>query len=132
MTEAPSARGVQEAGEAGPGAGETPAPVADRRQAPRHAALHGHGIVSATVRPGHEVLLIDVSAGGALLETGRRLLPGSSIELHLATRERRTLVRGSVLRCAVARLSRNAVCYRGAIGFEGNLPWLIERREEWI
>jgi hypothetical protein len=42
-------------------------------------ALEKHGIVSACVRPGYRARLIDVSAGGALIETSHRLLPGTSV-----------------------------------------------------
>ena len=57
--------------------------VTDRRHAPRRRTLDEHGVVSARVRPGHEVALIDVSAGGALIECMRGLSPGSIIELHV-------------------------------------------------
>ena len=67
--------------------------------------------------------MIDVSAGGALIETAHRLMPGSAIELLLATSHRQTSIKGRVLRCRVARLGASAVWYRGAIGFDGPLPW---------
>lgn len=97
----------------------------DRRNTPRHRGAEAHGIVSARVRPGHRATLLDVSAGGALIETAYRLLPGASVELHVETAQHRTCVRGRVLRCAVVGVCSTLICYRGAIGFEGRLPWLM-------
>jgi hypothetical protein len=98
----------------------------DRRRTPRHARPEEHGILSARVRPGHDVSVVDVSAGGVLIETRHRLMPGTSVDLHLRNDEQTELVRGRVLRCAVARLRPNAVCYRGAIAFDRHLPWFVE------
>ena len=98
----------------------------ERRRAPRHHDVKAHGIVSARVRPGHQAELIDVSAGGVLLETSHRLLPGSHVELHVETQSRRDNIRGRVLRCAVVGVRASGVSYRGAIGFDRHLPWFIE------
>ncbi|SRR5258708_8212033 len=98
----------------------------DRRGMRRLDALEDHGIVSASVRPGHRARLIDVSAGGALIETSHRLLPGTSVELQVDTGTNRARVRGRVLRCAVVRVRPTWVCYRGAIAFDRHLPWFVE------
>ena len=103
--------------------------MSDRRLTRRHADSDAHGIVSTRVRPGHRAKLIDVSAGGALIETTHRLLPGTSIELHVETRSHRTNVRGRVLRCAIVLVRPSWVCYRGAIGFDRHLPWLLDDRD---
>jgi hypothetical protein len=102
----------------------------DRRGARRLEAFEEHRIVSAAVQPGHRARLIDVSAGGALIETSLRLLPGSSIELQVETGTDRARLRGQVLRCSVVRLRPTWVCYRGAIAFDRHLPWFIEERRE--
>jgi len=98
----------------------------DRRLARRRRTVHDHGIVSARVRPGREASLLDVSAGGALVETTYRLLPGSPIELHVATSERRASVRGGVLRSAVVGVRAAGMCYRSAIGFDHLLSWFVD------
>jgi hypothetical protein len=98
----------------------------DRRRTRRHYGDAEHGIVAARVRPGHDAALIDVSAGGALLETAYRLLPGTMVELYLCTRDARAAVRGRVLRCVVAAVGASALCYRGAIGFDRDLTWLAD------
>ena len=98
----------------------------DRRRARRRQTIHDHGIVSARVRPGWEVSLLDVSAGGALVETTYRLLPGSPIELHVATDERRASVRGGILRSAVVGVRATGVRYRSAIRFDHFLSWFVD------
>jgi hypothetical protein len=97
----------------------------DRRNF-RRTGMSEHGIVSARVRPGHPVIVIDVSAGGALIEISRRLLPGSGVDLHIDTTHRRTTLRGRVLRCAVNRLHSTSVSYRAAIAFDCQWPWSTE------
>lgn len=92
--------------------------------APRRRSLGEHGIVSARIRPGSDATVIDVSAGGALIETPHRLLPGAMVELQLAAGDERTAIRGRVVRCAVAWLGAAGVRYRGAIAFDRSLPWL--------
>lgn len=98
----------------------------ERRLGSRHEVLEGHGIQSMQVRPGHQAMLINISAGGALIETGHRLLPGSNVDLVLERGQCRASVRGRVLRCTVVRLQSASICYRGAIGFDRSLPWFVE------
>ena len=102
----------------------------DRRGMRRLGALEEHGIVSTSVRPGHRARLIDVSAGGALIETSHRLLPGTTVELQVDTGTDRANVRGQVVRCAVVRVRPTWVCYRGAIAFDRHLPWFVDGRGE--
>lgn len=100
----------------------------DRRNF-RRSGIAEHGIISARVRPGHLVVVIDVSAGGALIEIARRLLPGAAVDLQFETAHRRTSLRGRVLRCAVSRLHSTAVSYRAAIAFDRQWPCFVE--SEW-
>lgn len=93
----------------------------DRRAARRHYEGE-HCIVGVRIRPGYSARVIDVSMDGTLIETHFRLMPGSIVELHMATEHQHISIRGQVVRCSVARL-RPAVCYRGAIAFDERLPW---------
>jgi hypothetical protein len=95
----------------------------DRRLTRRRCHQNEHGIVRVRVRPGHLATVVDVSAGGVLVETEHRLLPGSSVELQLERESHREKLRGRVVRCSVARVRPEAVCYRGAIAFDRHLPW---------
>jgi hypothetical protein len=102
----------------------------DRRGVRRMDAFEEHRIESACVRPGHRARVIDVSAGGALIETNHRLLPGSEVELDVEKGTDRARVRGRVVRCSVVRIRPTWVCYRGAIAFDRHLPWFVDERGE--
>jgi hypothetical protein len=99
--------------------------VGERRHARRFEHFEEHRIVATRVRPGHRAQLVDISAGGALIETQYRLLPGTSVELHMETDTQHIRVRGEVLRCAVVRVRPTGVCYCGAIRFDRYLPWFV-------
>lgn len=98
----------------------------ERRLSQRRQSIEEHGIVSVRVRPGVEASIVDVSASGVLVETPRRLLPGTAIEIHFERDKRLAAVRGRVLRCAIVRLGPSSVCYRGAVLFDRHLPWLVD------
>ena len=82
--------------------------------------------MSTRVRPGYRATLINISAGGALIDTPYRLLPGTNVDLHVERNNYRASVRGRVLRCLVVRVRPSSICYRGAIGFDRCLPWFVE------
>ena len=93
--------------------------VAERRRAPRVAG-GGHRFAAAAVlRPGLEVVLINISRRGALIESGARLRPGARAGLLLTGTDVRASVEGRIGRCQVARL--DPVRYRGAIVFDEDL-----------
>lgn len=95
--------------------------ISDRREFPR-VGDREHGILSARVRLGYRAAVVDVSAGGALIEISKRLLPGATVDLQIETASDRSTLSGRVVRCAIARLRSNSVSYRAAIAFDG--PWL--------
>jgi hypothetical protein len=96
----------------------------DRRRSPRYRP-GDHGIVSARVRPGRDVSVIDVSGRGALVECAHRLAPGAPVEFHMRRESGPTeAVRGRVVRCAVTQVRSDAVLYRGAIAFDRQITWL--------
>jgi hypothetical protein len=72
----------------------------------------------ALLRPGQEVVLVNVGPGGALVESPTRLSPGARADLHLFGGPRCS-VRGRVERCRVSRLE--PLRYEGAIVFEKSL-----------
>jgi len=86
--------------------------------------------LQARIRPGHSAAVINVSSGGALVETTRRLLPHSFVEIFMDNDSRRANVRGRVLRCGVADVRPNSVRYRAAIQFDSYLPWFIDQDDE--
>jgi PilZ domain len=85
------------------------------------------GVRSARVRPGHEVQVINLSAGGALIECSHRLLPGAAVILHLVGEHRQIEpARGRIIRAVVSRLQASAIRYRGAMAFDQQMSWLTD------
>ncbi len=86
--------------------------------------------LSATrLRPGRDVVLIDLSTGGALIEGSARLLPGTRAVLQLLGTGGCLLACGSVLRCHVSAItSEEGVTYRGALTFDQAIDFGKEAR----
>jgi hypothetical protein len=93
----------------------------ERRLYSRRTASEHH-IVSARVRPGHWAAIVNVSDGGALVETMRGLRPGTTVDLQFGTPARQTFVRGRIVRCTVTELRSSSVLYHAAIAFEYPIP----------
>ena len=79
----------------------------------------------ATLRPGCVVALVDVSAGGALIEAPRPLRPGARVHLQVTTAARTFAIAAQVTRCLVWSLDPiDGVTYRGALRFEQRIDWV--------
>ena len=95
----------------------------DRR---REVRVAGTGL-SARVRPGYRLIIIDLSCAGALVEARRPLRPGSCVDLHLESEARAAMVAARVVRCAVAAIdSESGVTYRAALCFNESCDWVRE------
>lgn len=93
-------------------------PLTERRGDRRFLPAHLYP-VRATLRPGRIVAIVNLSAGGALLEAGRPLRPGARVHLQLINDVRTLILSAEVLRCVVWSLNDgNGVRYRGALRFE--------------
>jgi hypothetical protein len=90
----------------------------ERRRGLRRAPADDEPISRVRLRGGRELAVIDVSNDGALVEGTTRLLPGTHVDVHIVTKEGRTLVRSRVVRASVSYLDAVVVKYRGAIAFE--------------
>jgi hypothetical protein len=98
----------------------------NRHERRREARVTASGI-RARVRTGHVLAIVDVSAGGALVEAGYQLRPGSRIDVHLETDYERRTVRASVTRCTVAAIgSPTGITYRAALHFTERCEWVRE------
>jgi len=73
----------------------------------------------AVLRPGQEVVLVNISSHAALVESGTRLRPGTHTELQLRDRGAGASVRGRVERCHVARL--DPLRYHGIVVFDASV-----------
>lgn len=93
-------------------------PLTDRRQDTRFLPPL-LGDTRATIRPGCDVSLVNLSAGGALVHGGRPLRPGSRVHLQVTTPARTFGLAAHVVRCTVWALNPvDGVTYQGAIRFE--------------
>jgi len=95
----------------------------ERRASPRVPALTMAGMERARLRPGRTAHIVDLSSGGALIETDWRLLPGMRVEMQVGEPVPLFRVAGRILRCHVALLDRERIRYRGALVFEEQLPF---------
>ena len=100
-------------------------PLVERRREPRvgHPEIAG---TYAILRPGYMVAIVDLSAGGMLIEGPRPLRPGAHVHLRLVTGTRRLALSGQVLRCAVSTLDTpEGVHFRGVVRFDQPCasPW---------
>lgn len=97
--------------------------MSERRRTGR---TRGSGI-SARVRPGHRVHVVDVSAGGALLEAARPLRPGADIEVQFERADGRIRVSARVVHCGVTAIDpERGPTYRAGVSFNETLDWARE------
>ncbi len=92
----------------------------DRRSTVRVRAEFTRWRRLALLRPGLEVLLLDLGTGGALVESYTRMKPGTRAELQLFGTERRYL-RGRIGRCRVTHL--DPLRFEGAVVFDEPFDW---------
>jgi hypothetical protein len=93
-------------------------PRRERRAASRTSGADCAWLVAARLRHGFDVTVIDLAAGGALVEGRARLLPGASVELQLVGPDWSWVSTARVLRCRVSALLEEGVRYRAALQFE--------------
>jgi hypothetical protein len=94
------------------------AALAERRQVRRVRAEEAGWHEEAVLRPGLLVRIVNISAGGVLLESPARLRPGRRAELQLTSSagDVRPLCVGRITRCAVTGIS--PMVFLGAVHFE--------------
>ncbi len=92
--------------------------IPERRTSPRIPAHTLAGMERARLRPGRSAYVVDLSSGGALIQTDWRLLPGVRVEMQIGEPVALLRVTGRILRCHVALLARERITYRGALKFE--------------
>jgi PilZ domain len=94
---------------------------ADRRAHRRHTADEVASLDKVRLKFGPAVTLVDLSQGGAQIETGNfRLQPGSVVVFEIAGGDTDLAVPSRVLRCQLARILPEPV-YRGALEFKSLL-----------
>jgi len=74
--------------------------------------------IGCRVTPGHDVLILDLSAVGMLVETDAPLAPGRELTVHLIRPSRRVVLDGRVVRSFIHAVElREGPSYRAAIAF---------------
>ena len=105
-------------------------PSLDRRRAVRKKRVELPWLWGLRLRPGLDVALVNLSAGGALVETPTRLRPGARTVLRLTGAAGNWTVSGSVSRSWVAAIDpEHGVVYRGALVFDTALNLRAVRGE---
>ena len=90
----------------------------ERRASPRRVPEASETLASIRLRTGRELAVVDIGDGGALVDGSARLLPGTHVEVHVVTREGRTLVRSRITRASVFAVAADALRYRAALAFD--------------
>lgn len=90
----------------------------ERRRWPRQTYANGRLPPAARIRPGDVVTLVNLSSGGALVESTLRLRWGTRCDLEWTVGESVVCVAARVARCFVARLGASVVRYRTALRFD--------------
>jgi hypothetical protein len=94
-----------------------PEAAADRRLHPRHTAADLEWLSAVRLKYGPAVALVDLSTGGAQIETTNfSLQPGSTIAVQIVGSDHDVTVPSNVLRCQIARVAPHTI-YRTAIAF---------------
>ncbi len=104
--------------------------VKNRRKAPRLDATAIPSLKGINEVGGPEVKLINISRGGALIESQERLSTGSNICLRLVTEDKVHLIKGRVLRYSVSSLVDGVIRYQSAIVFDEDFTMMPEKAEE--
>jgi hypothetical protein len=100
--------------------------IADRRLERRLPGA-SIGVIQATLRPGCPVHVVDISGGGAQIETERPLRPGTRVYVRMIASDWTLAAPALVLRCFVWTLRPEAgVIYRGALRFEERCSMMVD------
>lgn len=99
--------------------------VVDRRRAVRRIVTSDEPLSQVRLRAGRQLAVIDISDLGLLVEGEMRLLPGTHVDVHLATCEGRLLIRSRVVRAFVCHVSASTIRFRGALAFDRAVPTTI-------
>jgi hypothetical protein len=90
----------------------------ERRTVTRRVPFADEPLSRVRLRTGRELLVVNVSNTGLLVEGTLRLLPGTHVDVHVVTPGGRVLVRSRIVRAYVFELQPDTVRYRGALAFE--------------
>ena len=90
----------------------------ERRTVTRRVPRADEPLSRVRLRTGRELLVVNVSNTGLLVEGTLRLLPGTHVDVHVVTPDGRVLVRSRIVRAYVFDVQPDSVRYRGALAFD--------------
>lgn len=93
----------------------------ERRAARRLEPSELSGDIRLTIPGVSDILMVNISETGALIETSRRLSPGTAADLFVRLNGKRHTVRAKTVRSTLHAISGGAVVYRTALQFEKRL-----------
>jgi len=106
--------------------------IVERRTTARRTPAPDETLARLRLRTGRELAVVDIGDAGALVEGTARLLPGTHVEVHVVTREGRTLVRSRVTRAWVFAVAADILQYRAALVFDARVntapSWVVTTR----
>jgi hypothetical protein len=98
----------------------------ERRLSVRESAERW-GTRRVRLRTGASADLVNISAGGVMIETQARLLPGSRVELVVAASNERVALAAQVVHCRVSRLEPGKTSYRAGLRFDAGTCYPVSR-----
>ena len=98
--------------------------VIEKRSSPRLPPSTISNLKSVRLVAGPEVTLINISRGGALIETEAHLVPHSSVAIRLVAADAVFLLHGKVLRSRASSFQGSTLLYQSAIAFDKELSIL--------
>jgi len=106
--------------------------IVERRTTARRTPAPDETLARLRLRTGRELAVVDIGDAGALVEGTARLLPGTHVEVHVVTREGRTLVRSRVTRAWVFAVAADIMQFRAALAFDARVntapSWVVTTR----
>jgi hypothetical protein len=102
----------------------------DRRKAQRLHPSALPSLKSVRLVPGSEIRLINVSSGGALLESDNRILPGANICIRLVAEDVLYFLRGRVLQSRASSIRGSALTYECRVAFDEEFSLLSSNADK--
>jgi hypothetical protein len=102
--------------------------VVNHRKTSRYDASAIPSLRNVHLGEGPEINLINISVGGALIETQERMLPGSAVSLKFVTTEKVYFIEGRIIRCNVVSIDK-VISYQCAVVFNEDLTILPPSKE---
>jgi hypothetical protein len=102
----------------------------DRRTSPRCPPSSIPSLKSARLSDGTELNLINISRGGALIESESRMIPGLTICIRMVAADALLMIRGRILRSKAKQIRGSTIVYQSAIAFDEDFSLLTEDHEE--